>query len=497
MFPAILINAFLFIAFVVSAADVPPTILTNGRGAICRWVPNYAHNNTDSYIRLLVDDSIAAHKIPGLIFRYQDIVNFTSIPTIETFEKLYSLNKTELYEEMLGEDGQFSLDTYEGHSVDDLMLWSGIIDNDITFSIPVSGMYCVYIAPSLTISSGYRLPIEIGKRYGSLNYIRYLRYKSLKWVTVLSVSFFAMGNYYIPGFKSGPQSLTSVQAVTRTLVTLISLPFITKSVLELVYLLIRNNYYATYQTSPLLVNLKLISKFTDYFHSAFTSYAVLLFSMGFGVVYYYHDNLVNFRKLPSGLFRKATALLAIQVVIILLYVYCQKQHDQFIEYSGPSLLMLLSAVILNALWTLFSIIWLATSVLFVSKTKKRISALSTKLDMKSTSETYSAFKKSVVTMWVLPIIIRTVCHVATFVWKAIYLYAKVVDEDTVDTNPELSIHEFKQESVTQMRNEVISNQIGALKDIWMNWLCIVLTLTVVVIIWVKSSKVLEIKHKNT
>lgn len=169
------------------------------------------------------------------------------------------------------------------------------------FSIPVSGIYYVYIAPDLAIGPEFELSTDIKQDYGNLNYIRYLRYTSIRWIMVFSIFIFVALTCFALRFESeiGSQNLSSVQAITKTVVWLILLPFIAISKIELIYLLIRNNYYATYQSLPLLSNLKLILQFSEHFYSAFASYVTLLFSMGSGVVYYYHDNLQHYRKLPK------------------------------------------------------------------------------------------------------------------------------------------------------------------------------------------------------
>lgn len=182
--PLLLIaNFLLFIVSLTFAADVELTILTNKDGALCRLVEKSDSNVNDAYIKLLVNESITGHKISALIFRYDDLVNFLSIPTFETISQLYPSNKTQLYQNMLNDDGRsFNLDAAEGQSVDNLMFWSGTLDKDVEFSIPDAAGYCVYIAPLLTIGLEFELPVEFHKSYDSLNYIRYLRYLSLKWL---------------------------------------------------------------------------------------------------------------------------------------------------------------------------------------------------------------------------------------------------------------------------------------------------------------------------
>ncbi|KAI5961137.1 hypothetical protein CANMA_003911 [Candida margitis] len=445
---------FLLTAFYVSAADVQLSILTDVRGAICRSVQKRADNDADSFVKLIADESIVGYKIPALIFNYQDIANFSSVPTIETFTDLYRANKTDLYPRMLSEgvfnldaaeghsvnksrfwsgiidkeitfrvpsvptietftdlyranktdlyprmlsEGVFNLDAAEGHSVNKSRFWSGIIDKEITFRVPVSGIYCVYIAPDPMKVPDFELPIEFRNYYGSLNHIRHLRHTSLKWEVVFSISMFAVILYYSSRFacEEGPQNLNPAQAVTRTIICLSIIPFISISVLELIYWTIRNNSYTTYQSSTLLSNLRLILQFAEYSYSAFTSYVTLLFSMGFGVIYYYHDGLQNYRQLPKDLFQKATALLITQVLITFLHAYSKSTYT---SVSITKFLLIVATTILKVVW---KALWLVSSARFVFRTKKSIGALLPHPDVQSTYETFSAFKKSVVVIVVL------------------------------------------------------------------------------------------------
>lgn len=357
------------------------------------------------------------------------------------------------------------------------------------FSIPVSGIYYVHIAPDLAIGPEFELSTDIKQDYGNLNYIRYLRYTSIRWIMVFSIFIFVALTCFALRFESeiGSQNLSSVQAITKTVVWLILLPFIAISKIELIYLLIRNNYYATYQSLPLLSNLKLILQFSGHFYSAFASYVTLLFSMGFGVVYYYHDNLEHYRKLPSNLYWKANALLTVDMLIILLNIYIHNSYRPFAR-DGLGLFSISFAILLATLWYFLPVVWFITSVVFMFKTKKSISALATKPNVESASETYSAFKKSIAIIWILPFVIKAFFRVLLFVLIEGFLKPENSDH-------ELSIGELKEQSINWFYFTSASMSIQALKDVWLNWLCNFLTLSLVLLVWGRSNKRLA-KLKN-
>lgn len=118
MFHKISIVLLLAFSSVVAAIE-QPTVLTYKQGVFCSPVQR-TKNIDKAYVELRANKDVIDKKIPGLIFHYPDIVNFSSVPILEEFTQLYPNNKDHLYKKMLNDEGKFELDAAKGYSVDDL-----------------------------------------------------------------------------------------------------------------------------------------------------------------------------------------------------------------------------------------------------------------------------------------------------------------------------------------------------------------------------------------
>lgn len=384
------------------------TILTGDNGAICRWV-QAKPNNDDSYIKLLVDETTAEYKIPGLIFNYEDIVNFALVPIVENFTDLYPTNKSELYPKMLDADGQFVVDAADGHSVDTLGFWNGVIDKEIIFPVADSGIYCVYIAPDPIKVSDFELPVHFQSFYGNLDYSDYLSYKILQWNFIVLVASIAALQYFLRVKDTkGSRGLTPVEAVSNTLILLTLIPYIVEFLLVLLNLFIQNNLVAPYQKTSFITIFRHICYFVMRICSVFDMYVALLFSMGLGVIYYYNDDAPNYRKFPLDWFKIATSFLLAHVLLTFLL-------DLFMEWGGTvtsigttePILTMSDAIFLFYMMYKFDFFWFILSVFFYFKTKKRITtAFSPNSDIGSTDNIVWAFKWTALAIWIIPFLLH-------------------------------------------------------------------------------------------
>lgn len=405
MFHKISIVLLLAFSSVVAAIE-QPTVLTYKQGVFCSPVQR-TKNIDKAYVELRANKDVIDKKIPGLIFHYPDIVNFSSVPILEEFTQLYPNNKDHLYKKMLNDEGKFELDAAKGYSVDDLKYWSGVIDKDVKFAIPTSGIYCVYIAPDQEKKTDFKLPVVFKNYYGNLNYVEYLIYSQLKYVIALAVVLFAALFNYILRFKVGKdfQNMDSISVISKTIILLILAPFIVVYVFDWFVLLLRNNFERSDQKSFILSVLRFFSQFGDGLYNSFTSYAILLFSMGFGVIYYYNGNSQNYRLFPQESMKKITAFFFVNIVVLLLYfLSLQGTSDNYLvgvqqnAYGGKFI------VLMGALTSLFSVSYFVLSIIFYFKTKKTIATFPPASDAESTDKTVSAFNKSFFVILVLPFI---------------------------------------------------------------------------------------------
>ncbi|EDK44386.1 hypothetical protein PVL30_003398 [Lodderomyces elongisporus] len=407
---AIISFFFLAVATLVNAAPNDPTILTPERGVFCSPVQASPKHPNKAYIKLHPEKTSADFKIQGLVFHYPDIINFTSVPILEEFTQLYAKEKTTLYKTMLNDDGTFNVDAADGYSTDPKKYWTGPIEKDVEITIVHSGIYCVYIAPPADDTDKFDIPIVFKSYYGNLNYATHLMYSQIKWAVLLSIITFATLFNYILKFKVGEnfKDLNSISVISKAVIFLVLLPFIAILIFQWLVFFLINNFLESCQSSFIITGLLFIAQFASLGYNSFISYVVLLFSMGFGVIYYHGGNSHNYRIFPQDSFKKITALLFVNLVVIFAAVvgeFQSKNSDPLVGTYGQNSFNQQGMIVtlLMALTSIFSLSWFILSMIFYFKTKKTIATFPPAADADSTDKVVSAFRKSFFIIYVLPI----------------------------------------------------------------------------------------------
>ncbi|CAK9439546.1 uncharacterized protein LODBEIA_P36460 [Lodderomyces beijingensis] len=389
-----------------------PSILTSKKGVFCSNIQVSPSHPGKSYIKLHPEHASADFKIPGLIFYYPDIVNFTSVPIVEEFSRLCPKDKEVLFKKILNQDdGTFILDAADGYDVDKSKLWSGIVDKDVKFQVDHSGFYCVYVAPPVEDKDPFEIPIVFKNYYGNLSYPFYLIYAQSKFTIAVAIIVFASLFNYILKFKVGDnfQHLDSISVISKAVIFLVLAPFTLLSMYQWFVLFLINNFLETCQRSRIISFLLLLSQFGETTFTTFLKYAVLLFSMGFGVIYYHSGNSHNYRQFPRDSFFKVTAFFVATLVVQFashVRLANSASDTPIIGYHGQTLLNqygTLTAFLLG-LAGLLSMAWFILSMIFYFKTKKTIAAFPPASDADSTEKVVSAFRKSFVVIYILPIV---------------------------------------------------------------------------------------------
>lgn len=415
----------IIVAFLLATSTVFAfkfSLSTGNHGAFCVWV-EAKHHYGDSFVRLLVNETVQSYKVPGLIIKSQDIGNFSSVPTFEDFYRLYRNNRTELYSKILGSDGRFNVDASERHSIDELKFWSGIIDKEITFSVTESGVYCVYIAPDPTKIPNFKLPIHIRNYYGELSYYIYPYYTAMKWffsVLVASVAIL----FYFQRAKVA-HKLTPVKAITNTFVLMTFVPFTVDLSLEVMNLFIENSVPSLSANKAFVSILERVIFFAVKSREVLDMYVALLFSMGLGVIYYYHDEAQNYRKFPQDWFKIATAFLLVHMLLALLLDLSVKRmmNTDTLLLMGTTTQISTHGIyrVINFIMSIFTYACFMMSVLFYFKTRKRITMSPPNSDIGSADRVISAFKWSNLVIWIMPQLFK-ILHNAVMTMDIIWLY---------------------------------------------------------------------------
>lgn len=398
------------------------SLSTGNHGAFCVWV-EAKHHYGDSFVKLLVNETVQSYKVPGLIIKSQDIGNFSSVPTFEDFYRLYRNNRTELYSKMLGSDGRFNIDASERHSIDELKFWSGIFDKEITFSVTESGVYCVYIAPDPTKIPNFELPVHVMNYYGDLPYSIYPYYTAMKWFFSVLVASVAILLYFQRAKVA--HKLTPVKAITNTFVLMTFVPFTVDLSLEVLNLFIENSVPSLSENEALMSILGRVSFFAVKSREVLDMYVALLFSMGLGVIYYYNDDAQNYKKFPQDWFKIATAFLLVHMSLALLLDLSVKRmmNTDTLLLMGTTTQISTHGIyrVINFVMSIFTYVCFMMSVLFYFKTRKRITMFPPNSDIGSADRVISAFKWSNLVIWIMPQLFK-ILHNAVMTMDIIWHY---------------------------------------------------------------------------
>ncbi|KAI5949486.1 hypothetical protein KGF57_004696 [Candida theae] len=474
----------------VNANNVPSndtTVLNSEIGSICQWV-RAKPNNDDSYIRLPVNKTVADYRISGLIFKYYDIANFASIPTVENFTDLYPQNKTDLYTGMLGSDGKFNVNASEGYTVENLHFWSGVIDKEITFPVLDSGFYCVYIAPDANKDTDFKLPVHFRNYHGNLDYATYVYYTIVKWIfAILAVTGAAIFKFHKSSDSKGPQKLSSVEAVINTYVLLTFIPFMLWELSDFCTLYAKNNVFLPYEISSNKSVFLLVCFVFITLNEAFQSYATLLYAMGLGVIYYYRE-VASYKKFPPEMLRLATALLLVDGAIRLSLLGV-KDWPGSISFMGASITVPAKLVYLGLTCATFlmSCVWFILSFKFYFDTKKKLS--SSIAQDGSKVKVVSAFKKTSLAIWIVPVVCTLIMTVISSL--ALYFTFRGVSHSNFKFTPRVEILDSYMNMEIGTRVQLIGMLTSGLEP----WVATLISIGAVYLIWAKLSDRSTIERK--
>ncbi|CCG20969.1 hypothetical protein CORT_0A05820 [Candida orthopsilosis Co 90-125] len=397
----------LLLSTTVDAWYDPPTILSYEKGLSCSRVER-SSKLEDAYITFHVDLMIADLKIPGLIFHYPDIVNFSSIPTIEEVNQLYPKEKKRLYKRSLTEDGKFNLEAAEGYTVDESKLWTGIVDKDTKFNIPQSGIYCAYIAPDNKNQANFNLPIVFKNHYGSLSLRNYVFYSQLKFLVPISVVIFVALHRFIKVGK-GSTTRNSISFISNQVIFAILVPFTVLHFYTLIVYWIKNNFYDSSQNTYITCILYTTAQLADSAFNSFTSYAIVLFAMGYGTIYYHSEKTGQYRLFPQGSLINLNLFLAGDIVLSYFTEIHSQRHSRSYgdDFNGKTTIIQISfvSIIIRIVSIFIDFVWLILPFTFYFRTKKDI-ATSPPItpDAKDNDKVLSSCKKTFIVIFLSTII---------------------------------------------------------------------------------------------
>lgn len=288
--------------------------LTESFNSFCVPVKNL---NGNAFIKLHVEDFVTPQKestkplrLPTLVIHLTDIFNFTNIPLMEDFNGLSKDKKSRLIEE-----DKFMLIPKKDYNQQELLnSYLSLEDDDhgvLTFNVEKSGFYCVYIVPPPELSE-LKVPLIYHNSYGLLNYFEYVIYsQSAYWIIILALITFVLFRNLFAGIGKNFENLNNISVISKVSVFYVLFPTLG----FLLVLTINDFILNSYEVKPwFFVFTRIVIDDLIILISNVYGYMILLFCMGYGVLYY-HRKTKSFQQLPRANFRYANILLALNLGI--------------------------------------------------------------------------------------------------------------------------------------------------------------------------------------
>ncbi|KAK6461118.1 hypothetical protein DFJ63DRAFT_216851 [Scheffersomyces coipomensis] len=501
------------------AISASPNTNFNVQGASCNLVKKISNSRSDAYISLYVDSIsvldqsvLATLKFPILIFKYTDIKNFTNLPIYSEYSTLYKSDKAQLYQDLIDfEANKFILkpsgngntefnehDIYNDYITLDNKTpeeekKDGEPDNfdhiDIYFPIERSGLYCIYIAPPIDKSiTDMSVPIQFQNSYGYLSYVFYLVYTQTKYIILISCVMFGYLLNYILQFKIDSQfnNMNSISLISRVLIFYTLLPFIFLNFLKLLTYYLQNSF-SNYYILNWLAN---FTVFLDQAYQIVIRFFILLFSMGYGVIYYHNGNSKNYRMMPEKAISKAFTMLIINLVLLALFTFIDvnsfvsspykfQQPSSVGKGSNNYKFIAVFHSILSFVVGIYPFAWVILSVINYFKTKKIISKfpINSTANSNTSEKIMTAFKRSILVIFILPLVAGLL--------TGFYLVYSIVKSIPLPSNPNDKIE--MENYQTQLIEASLSNSSNLLFIIWSQTLEYFLMIGLMYAIWIRDN----------
>lgn len=265
------------------------------------------------------------YQIPILIVPQEDVLRFKS-------------NLGYMYFEGIEEDGDDSphiIETYfdmeknrikdevDGEPLDPIKYYNSqfTIASPVHFPVTDSKIYYIFICPFH--SQGIRsLDVEVvfKNSYGYLPFPSYVVFQESKLALVIGLIEVTMIYFAIFKYKTTPGlfSTANLSLVSKVTVFYVFIPFFIVSLIETTAMGLRNRAGPTHY-GGIYVALKVVIRLFRTVLYIFADYLILLFAMGYGVVYSKRGTSGNHKVFPSRLQSTAKFLLIMNICVFLLY----------------------------------------------------------------------------------------------------------------------------------------------------------------------------------
>ncbi|EMG46238.1 hypothetical protein G210_3510, partial [Candida maltosa Xu316] len=289
------------------------------------------------------------------------------------------------------------------------------------------------------------------------------------------------------------KNLDSVSVISKGVIFLVLIPFIVVHTYHWVMLSLQNNFINSSSGNALFSLASFVAEFLSAAYNIYFSCLSLLFSMGYGVIYYHNGKSRHYRIFSKSTFTKISWFFVVNLVV--LYIFMSSLNQPSTKYPFMSWFdnssqsdsdVSISSVVFTVLVTLFSNIWLALTAVSYFETKKAIAK--SPPFQKSSHRIVLAFKKSIYIILVSSIVVIFGNYISEY---------KRSQKMTQVSLPKEPIGRSKDyESVVALLRMENSLQDLLSPILITNWVCFFVPVVFIFFIWVKDNNGLIIDRNG-
>lgn len=506
-------------------------------GASCSPIKYTPNSKMQASIELHIDQlesddrsTLKDLKIPVLLFRYTDILNFTSIPPIESYfyEYSYVLNdgtleqQKEFFKDVVDfKQSKFKLDLDKNYKLHKDRIYNDYLTIDskdekhMKAVLPVyeTGIYCAYVAPP--INSGIKklsIPVDYQNSYGYLPYIQYTFYTQYKYIVAIGLLLAAYLFHYIIKFKVGKdfKDMNSISIISKAVIFYLLIPIILLTSGDWFIAFIQNNYISSGSHAVVFNFMKMTMTWIDYNFGIIFRFLILLFAMGYGVIYYHNDTNQNYREMPGRLMNKAVILLVTNICLFgvrecfeylggntqfSMYGNTASNGTQLINPHSNFTTIFIIRQLINFACEIFPLIWFVLSLVHYFKTKKTIAKFppvspASEGSVDANERIVKSFRQSILILFVLPVFLMSI-FLAFIVYHIIHS-----NEYSLDI-PNTSREDILELVLTFRMLEIQTfDRSTILPALWSAILNVYLTIILLYAIWIRNDNELVMEAYN-
>ena len=456
-------------------------------------------------------------KIPVLLFRYEDILNFTTLPSYEEYDKGYTSNYSSgkldwesyfLKDTVDFEENKFILNLYDGYNeIDENRIYNGFLDaskedgnNEAVLPVKESGMYCVYIAPpihkNIKIMS---VPVHFrfSRLYSSnMWYSHYCQTKYIIGVGLLLAAFLIQDTLKFT--KDKKSSITNIPIISKAVIFNVLLPLLSFISLEWLSIFIETNCNLTSRKICFFEYFRVTNEWIQPNWKILLRFYVLLFTMGYGVIYYHRGASRTFSKMPKRTKNVARTLFITNIILS----NANKVYDKYDAYLMTYPIGFVCTVCSFGSF-IFPFVWYFVSFIYYFKTRniiKKLPPTSTVTEgIDANTRIMKAFKQSSLVIFISPTI-SGLAWFSSFVRMVVKTFYSAINDisSDLDINEKISSRDSLIKLVKLSHSIMLFSE-DSVKSIFEKWpgaIKIYLTIALLYVIWIRNNNALVVEDEK-